>query len=75
MPLPPANSLRREVRDVRDRLAAEKQGAVRARQYDQQRLHHLNAEMQKVADQLREVTRDRNRLGNRTLELQLEVRA
>ena len=59
---------------MRDRLAAEKQGAARARQYDQQRLHHLNAEMQKVADALREVSRDRNCLGNRTLELQLEVR-
>ena len=41
---------RRETRDLRDRLASEREAAGRTRQYDQQRLDMVNTELEKLAD-------------------------
>eukprot|EP00887_Chlorella_sp_A99_P005997 scaffold27.g5997.t1 len=63
----------RESRDLRDRLASEREGAARTRQYEQERLRHTHAELDKMAGRLREVARERDALGLRLRQLEFQA--
>ncbi|PSC73290.1 E3 ubiquitin-ligase BRE1-like 2 isoform A [Micractinium conductrix] len=52
----------REIRDLKETLGSERERMARMQQYDQERFHHLNVELQKMEERNRELGRSRDQL-------------